>query len=306
MSRSLQLSSSHRSRALAQTPSTNLGYTDTPMLPGLPYHVHDPARPRSGRPSRRRAAWRRAIGRDRALRRHGPVAVDADEAGLEGRERLHRSRSEQRRSEDEGESSATCSSTSSGRRRRRSAATARTAATAASSCRGATRCRCSTRSTTSTYRRRPGRRDLRTVAAAGESRRASPASGRPTTSSSRRRASKARKLVEARVSDGVPERRAAAQPQGADGPDRAPRAGELRAAAGRGLRSSCRITSSPVRYRNIWIRRLRGYDGDDNHEAATSAQGSSQVIFAAFRPMRLRHLRGLTVLTSSANCPTVT
>src|SRR6185503_6772342 len=30
----------------AQTPSTNLGYTDTPMLPGLPYHVHDPARPR--------------------------------------------------------------------------------------------------------------------------------------------------------------------------------------------------------------------------------------------------------------------
>src|SRR5688572_12090712 len=32
--------------AAAQAPSTNLGYTDTPMLPGLPYHVHDPARPR--------------------------------------------------------------------------------------------------------------------------------------------------------------------------------------------------------------------------------------------------------------------
>jgi hypothetical protein len=31
---------------LAQTPSSNLGYTDTPVLPGLPYHVHDPARPR--------------------------------------------------------------------------------------------------------------------------------------------------------------------------------------------------------------------------------------------------------------------
>ena len=31
--------------ALAQTPNTNLGYTDTPVLPGLPYHVHDPARP---------------------------------------------------------------------------------------------------------------------------------------------------------------------------------------------------------------------------------------------------------------------
>jgi hypothetical protein len=31
---------------LAQTPGANLGYTDTPMLPGLPYHVHDPSRPR--------------------------------------------------------------------------------------------------------------------------------------------------------------------------------------------------------------------------------------------------------------------
>jgi hypothetical protein len=31
---------------LAQQPSADLGYTDTPMLPGLPYHVHDPARPR--------------------------------------------------------------------------------------------------------------------------------------------------------------------------------------------------------------------------------------------------------------------
>ena len=28
---------------LAQTP--NPGYTDTPMLPGLPYRLHDPARP---------------------------------------------------------------------------------------------------------------------------------------------------------------------------------------------------------------------------------------------------------------------
>jgi hypothetical protein len=30
---------------LAQAPAPNLGYTDTPMLPGVPYHVHDPARP---------------------------------------------------------------------------------------------------------------------------------------------------------------------------------------------------------------------------------------------------------------------
>jgi len=28
-----------------QTANPNLGYTDTPMIPGLPYHVHDPARP---------------------------------------------------------------------------------------------------------------------------------------------------------------------------------------------------------------------------------------------------------------------
>jgi hypothetical protein len=31
--------------AMCQAQSNDLGYTDTPMLPGLPYHVHDPARP---------------------------------------------------------------------------------------------------------------------------------------------------------------------------------------------------------------------------------------------------------------------
>lgn len=31
--------------ALAQAPDASLGYTDTPMLPGVPYRVHDPARP---------------------------------------------------------------------------------------------------------------------------------------------------------------------------------------------------------------------------------------------------------------------
>jgi hypothetical protein len=31
--------------ACAQTPNHDFGYTDTPILPGLPYRVHDPARP---------------------------------------------------------------------------------------------------------------------------------------------------------------------------------------------------------------------------------------------------------------------
>src|SRR4051812_30277062 len=29
----------------ANRPNNDLGYTDTPMLPGLPWHVHDPDRP---------------------------------------------------------------------------------------------------------------------------------------------------------------------------------------------------------------------------------------------------------------------
>src|SRR2546428_2867432 len=34
--------------ALNPNLNRDLGYTDTPMLPGLPYHVHDPARPHPG------------------------------------------------------------------------------------------------------------------------------------------------------------------------------------------------------------------------------------------------------------------
>ena len=33
--------------AVAQAPNNDLGYTDTPVLPGLPYRVHDPARPQA-------------------------------------------------------------------------------------------------------------------------------------------------------------------------------------------------------------------------------------------------------------------
>ncbi|HET9834378.1 MAG TPA: DUF1080 domain-containing protein [Vicinamibacterales bacterium] len=45
MSRSIALVLFLVAALSAQAPSSNLGYTDTPMLPGLPYHVHDPARP---------------------------------------------------------------------------------------------------------------------------------------------------------------------------------------------------------------------------------------------------------------------
>src|SRR5580700_461401 len=45
MNKSCVLMFTLASAAMCQTANTDLGYTDTPMLPGLPYHVHDPARP---------------------------------------------------------------------------------------------------------------------------------------------------------------------------------------------------------------------------------------------------------------------
>src|SRR5438034_6900897 len=39
------LLASGQNTAPNQNVNRDLGYTDTPMLPGLPYHVHDPARP---------------------------------------------------------------------------------------------------------------------------------------------------------------------------------------------------------------------------------------------------------------------
>src|SRR4051794_12044316 len=34
-----------RAQAPAKGPNHDLGFEDTPILPGLPYHVHDPNRP---------------------------------------------------------------------------------------------------------------------------------------------------------------------------------------------------------------------------------------------------------------------
>src|SRR5580700_8602723 len=45
MNKSCVLMFTLASAAMCQTANTDLGYTDTPVLPGLPYHVHDPARP---------------------------------------------------------------------------------------------------------------------------------------------------------------------------------------------------------------------------------------------------------------------
>jgi hypothetical protein len=93
--------------------NTNLGYTDTPMLPGLPYHVHDPARPHPAS-SRRRRNRASAVRRDRAVRR--PRSLDSGRRrSRHGKSRTATSKScPTRRHAHEGRSSGTCSCTSSG------------------------------------------------------------------------------------------------------------------------------------------------------------------------------------------------
>ena len=163
------------------------------MLPGLAV-----SRARSGAAapaasSRRRAQpGRRTIGCDRALRRHGPVGMDADEAAVEGRERLLRGGAERRRPARRRRRSATCSCTSSGPRRRQVRGDEPESRQQRHLPAGTLRGAGARLVRQSDLRRRPGRRDLRTVAAAGEPDAASPASGSRTTSSSRRRASTAR------------------------------------------------------------------------------------------------------------------
>ena len=65
------------------------GFTDTPMLPGLPWHVHDPARPHPPVVTPGATPGARAVRRHRPLRR--PRSVDS------GRSAMHRRRRDNRR-----------------------------------------------------------------------------------------------------------------------------------------------------------------------------------------------------------------
>ncbi len=123
----------------------DLGYTDTPMLPGLPYRVHDPARPHP--PLVTPAA--QSGGRHPTPSCSSPVRTYRSgrrEPAVEGGERLCRGRAERRQSDVEGHVRRRAAARGVGRPVQSSAARARIAVTAASFSRDVTRSRCSTRS----------------------------------------------------------------------------------------------------------------------------------------------------------------
>jgi hypothetical protein len=86
------------------------------MLPGLPYHVHDPARPRPATVTPAARVGEAPSDATVLFDGSDPFGLDTHEAGVEGRERLRRSRSRTAAISKRRRRSATCSSTSSGRR----------------------------------------------------------------------------------------------------------------------------------------------------------------------------------------------
>ena len=253
------------------------------MLPGLPYHVHDPARPRSGRCHAGGARRRCAIRRDRALRRqrtsrawtptkqawkveNGYVEVVPNSGDLRTKEtfgdvQLH------------VEWAAPAQVRGDSQNRGNSGIFLQ----------GRYEVQVLDSFDNPTYRRRPGRRDLRSVAAAGErgaeARRVAVLRHRLRGAPLRRHAAR-----RSRRSDRLPERRAAAQPQGTDGADRASRAGEATRRSRPKTRSSCRITSS----------RCAIATSGSAGSASTTRRGSSRHL-AAFRTGQMH---GRTVLMS--------
>ncbi len=168
----------------------DLGYTDTPQLPGQRFKVHDSARPHphqvtpasqpGGAPSdatvlfdgKNLDAWQvrtPARQRDRAPKTWKVENGYMEVAAGRGRPR------------HQGNASAASNSTSNGPRPPRSAAIARNVATAASSCKGCTKSRSLM---TGTTRPTPTARLARSTASIRRwpTPRESPASGRPTTS----------------------------------------------------------------------------------------------------------------------------
>ena len=88
--------------ALMFAQNSPVGYTDTPMLPGLPYRVHDPARPHPAVVTPAAQPGGAAVGCDRSVRRQGSLAMDSNASAMESRERLYGSCRQCRRSPVEG------------------------------------------------------------------------------------------------------------------------------------------------------------------------------------------------------------